>query len=66
MNRLNDLLKAHTSGTINESDYPEFIESLVNVLNEQGEMLTYYGEQLMTIKAENALLKQQIINKRVN
>jgi len=46
MNRLNQLLKAHTSGTINESDYPEFIESLVNVLNEQGEMLTYYREQL--------------------
>lgn len=66
MNRLNQLIKHHNSGSINESDYHELVELLIKMTSEQGEIVHYYGEQLMTVKAENALLKQQIIKQKVN
>jgi len=66
MNRLNQLIKHHNSGSINESDYHELVELLVKMANEQGDIVHYYGEQLITIKAENALLKQQLHIRKVN
>ena len=46
MNRLNQLIKHHNSGSINESDYHELVELLVKVTSEQRDMVKYYGDQL--------------------
>jgi len=62
MTRLNHLLQSYTFGTINESDYPEFIDLLI----EQGKLANHYGNQLLELKAANALLKQKIIIQKVN
>ena len=35
---------------------------LVSDLKDAVEMMEFYGEQLMSIKAENAILKQEILN----
>ena len=62
MNRLKQLIQDNTFGTINESDYPELIELLIKDRSERVAEANYFGEQLMTVKAENALLK---INKNM-
>lgn len=66
MNRLNQLIRHHNAGSINESDYHELVELFIKTLNEQGEMTNFYGEQLMELKAANALLSQKIIIQKVN
>ena len=35
-------------------------------INEQGEMVNFYAEQVMELKAANALLNQKIIIQKVN
>jgi len=69
MNRLNQLIQDHTFGTISENDYPELVTLLlkdrvskIKELIGQRDFARFYGEQLMTVKAENALLK---INKNM-
>jgi len=66
MSRLNQLIKHHNAGSINESDYHEMSNLLIKMVVDQGEMVEFYGNQLMTIKAENALLKQQLHIRKVN
>jgi len=62
MTRLNQLLQSYTSGNLNASDHYEFIDLLI----EQGKLVNYYGEQVMELKAANALLNQQITIQKVN
>jgi len=63
MTRLNELLQARTAGAINESDYPELIDLLITMLNEQGDMVKYYGEQLEFLMNKKVRLN---ITKKVN
>jgi len=46
MNRLNQLIKHHNSGSINESDYHELVELLLKVTSEQRDMVKYFDDQL--------------------
>lgn len=81
MSRLSDLLKHHEmgwlkTGGINEEfsillvkelkAKDEEIKNKIKELNVRAKTVEFLGEQLMTIKAENALLKQEFRNKRVN
>jgi len=53
MNRLNQLIKHHNSGSINESDYHEMSNLLIKMVVDQGEMLDYYREQLQFLLNDN-------------
>lgn len=67
MSRLNVLLNVHKHGLMKVGGIgEEFIELLVAELNARAVTVEMFGDQLIEIKAANALLKQQLKKKGVN
>ena len=51
------------------SEFQELSQAYIELMEKhktECEKVKFYGNQLMTVKAENALLKQQLRLKRVN
>ena len=67
MSKLNELLNVHKQGRMKIGGIgEEFIELLVAELNARAVTVEMFGDQLIEIKAANALLKQQLKKKGVN
>jgi len=66
MNKLNDLLEDFYNGTTTNEERVDLIEILHKELISKSEELEFMGNQLMDSNAENALLKQKLINRRVS
>ncbi len=66
MDKINDLLKAFTLDKLNEHEIEELIHLMHKELNARATTIEFTGEQLMTVKEENALLKRQLLSKKVN
>ena len=67
MSKLNELLNVHKQGWMKVGGIgEEFIELLVAELNARAVTVEMFGDQLIEIKAANALLKQQLKKKGVN
>ena len=66
MNRLNQLIKSHVDESISNNEQSELVDILRKELVSKHEELEYYGNQLMTLVAENALLKQRIVYQGVS
>ena len=66
MDKINDLLKAFTLDKLDEHEIEELIHLRHKELNVRATTAEFLGEQVMTVKAENALLKQKLWNKRVS
>ena len=78
--RLTDLLAHYEYGGLEKPEQHELVELLienlkskdtelvnkVKELNVRAKTVEFYGEQLLEIKAENALLKQELKIKKVN
>jgi len=66
MDKINELLKAFTLDKLNEHEIEELIHLMHKELNVRATTIEMLGEQLMTLKEDNALLKQKLWNKRLS
>jgi len=66
MDKINKLLELHAKGDLDKDELNSLVYLLVQKLNINATTIEFTGEQLMTVKAENALLKQKLWNKRAS
>ena len=66
MDKINDLLTMFKHDSLGEKGMSTLINLMFKELKNRATTAEFLGEQVMTVKADNALLKQKLLNKRVS